>query len=72
MMPDTISICAWIKPAHIALAQALLAGFEGMGILRVNEANTGAVTFWVPPSQLEDFNEFLDDLPNWVEIKRRD
>jgi len=68
---DTISLHYWITPEEIGLAQAFLTGFEGMACLRVDRRDTGEITFWVPPRQMEDFRIFVDDLVNWVHIRPR-
>jgi hypothetical protein len=68
---DTVSFHYWIAPEDIALAQALLAGFEGLACLRVDRRDTGEVTFWAAPQQLEDFRVFLADLVDWVRIHPR-
>lgn len=68
---DTISRHFWIAPEDIALAQGLLAGFEGLACLRVARRNTGEVTFWIPPGREDDFDVFVTDLAHWVEIRER-
>ena len=68
---DTVALRYYIRSDEIGLAQALLAGFEGLACLRVDRRDTGEVTFWVPPEQMEDFRTFALDLVNWVHIRPR-
>lgn len=46
---DTYTITAKIPPREIGYVNALVEGYEGIGVLRTIDAKEGIIEFWVVP-----------------------
>ena len=65
---DTITYLITLDPKEICYIQALLEGYEGVGIMRTRDGDKGIVEFWIPPSRKDIFEAFIESLKKEVTI----